>query len=207
MVNLYDMEKKYDYVIVGAGIYGATMAYLIRNTYPSKEVLIIDKNDYVGGMCYDEWQDGILVQKHGAHIFHTSNQEVWDFVNKFGKWDQFCNCVKAKASDGKLYSLPFNMNTFYEIFKTETPEEAQKIIEKEIKKYGVKEPKNLEEQAISMVGKTIYEKLIKGYTEKQWKCKATELDPSIIKRLPLRYFYDNDYYNCLYEALPEEVLL
>lgn len=193
----------YDFIIVGAGIYGASMAYLITNKLsPDAKVLIIDKKQKVGGMCADRQENNILVQECGVHVFHTSNKDVWDFVNKFDSWTRYTHCVKAKDSRGRIFSLPFNMNTFYQLWG-EDIEGVKSIIEKDIQAWGVDSPKNLEEQALSSVGKTIYDTFIKEYTEKQWKCKCTELDASIIKRIPIRYTFNDDYFNDTYEAMPD----
>lgn len=191
----------YDYLIVGAGLYGATFARIAAER--GKTCLVIDKRSNVAGNCFDYVQDGIHVHAHGAHIFHTSNKKVWDFVNSFCEFKQFQNNVKAK-SYGKLYSLPFNMNTFYQLFGVTSPCEAKNIIEREIEKVKVDEPKNLEEQALNLVGTTVYEVLIKKYTEKQWGKSCKELSPDIIKRLPLRFTYDNNYFNDAYQGIPRD---
>jgi len=191
--------KKYDYLIVGAGLYGSTFAYFARQR--NKKCLVIDKRPQIGGNLYCENIEGINVHKYGAHIFHTSNKKVWDFVNSFVEFNRYTNSPIANYK-GKLYNLPFNMNTFYELWGTKTPEEAITKIEKQKKQYGVENPQNLEEQAISLVGKDIYEILIKGYTEKQWGRKCTELPAFIIKRLPIRYTFDNNYFNDTYQGIP-----
>lgn len=187
---------KYDYLIVGAGLFGATFARLATDA--GKSCLIIDKRNHIGGNCYTEKIEGINVHMYGAHIFHTSNQVVWDYVNKFADFNNYINSPKA-VSKGKLYSLPFNMNTFYELWKTKVPEHAKLIVESQ-KFHGT--PTNLEEQALSLVGKDIYETLIKEYTEKQWGRPATELPAFIIKRLPLRFTFDNNYFNDRYQGIP-----
>ena len=187
---------KYDYLIVGCGLFGTTIARLATDA--GKSCLIIDKRDHIAGNCYTEKVEGINVHKYGAHIFHTSNKVVWDYVNRFTEFNNFINSPKAFYQD-KLYSLPFNMNTFYELWGVTTPEEAERIINKQRFK-GT--PKNLEEQALSLVGEDIYYTLIKGYTEKQWGRKATELPSFIIKRLPLRYTFDNNYFNDRYQGIP-----
>ena len=187
---------KYDYLIVGCGLFGTTFARLATDA--GKSCLIIDKRDHIAGNCYTEKVEGINVHKYGAHIFHTSNKVVWDYVNRFTEFNNFINSPKAFYQD-KLYSLPFNMNTFYELWGVTTPEEAERIINKQRFK-GT--PKNLEEQALSLVGDDIYYTLIKGYTEKQWGRKATELPSFIIKRLPLRYTFNNNYFNDRYQGIP-----
>lgn len=190
----------YDYFIVGAGLYGATFARLMAEH--GKTCLVIDKREDVGGNCYDYVDNGIHVHAHGAHIFHTSNKNVWDFVNRFSEFRQFQNNVKAK-SFGKLYSLPFNMNTFNQLFNVITPTAAKLMIDDEIDLVKVDKPSNLEEQALNLVGTTVYQTLIKHYTEKQWGKDCKELPPTIIKRLPLRFTYDNNYFNDKYQGLPE----
>ena len=190
---------KYDYLIVGAGLYGAIVAYKAK--LADKRVLVIDKRFHVGGNVYCENIEGINVHKYGAHIFHTSNKEVWDFVNSFVNFNRYTNSPVAQYR-GKLYNLPFNMNTFYALWGTKTPEEAKKVIESQKKIYGTGSPQNLEEQAISLVGKDVYEVLIKEYTEKQWGRKCTELPASIIKRLPVRFTFDNNYFNDTYQGIP-----
>ena len=187
---------KYDYLIVGCGLFGTTFARLATDA--GKSCLIIDKRDHIAGNCYTEKVEGINVHKYGCHIFHTSNKVVWDFVNRFTEFNNFINSPKAFYKD-KLYSLPFNMNTFYELWGVTTPEYAERIIEKQRFK-GT--PKNLEEQALSLVGDDIYHTLIKGYTEKQWGRKATDLPSFIIKRLPLRFTFNNNYFNDKYQGIP-----
>lgn len=190
---------KYDYLIVGAGLYGAMFAY--RATRVGKRCLVIDKRSHIGGNLYCESIEGINVHKYGAHIFHTSNKQVWDFVNSITEFNRYTNSPIANYR-GMLYNLPFNMNTFYTLWGTKTPEEARSKIEQQCKEAGILDPRNLEEQAISLVGKDVYEILIKGYTEKQWGRKATELPAFIIKRLPVRFTFDNNYFNDKYQGIP-----
>ena len=197
---------KYDYLIVGAGLYGATFAY--RAKQKGKTCLVIDKRPHLGGSVYCENIEGINVHKYGAHIFHTSNRQVWEFVNSFVEFNRYTNSPIANYK-GRLYNLPFNMNTFYQIWGVTTPEEAKAKIEEqkadavaEMKAAGVSEPRNLEEQALILIGKDIYETLIKGYTEKQWGRKCTELPAFIIKRLPIRFVHDNNYFNDKYQGIP-----
>lgn len=192
---------KCDYLIVGCGLYGVTLARLLTNM--GYTVYIIDKRDHIGGNIYTERKENVDIHIYGPHIFHTNDEQVWKFVNKYCTFNNFV--LNPLAFDGdKLFHLPFNMNTFYEMFNVEYPHEAKEIIDLEIKKSGLsnKKPSNLEEQAIKMAGKTIYEKLIKYYTEKQWNKKCTELSPDIIKRLPLRFNYDNNYFNDKYQGIP-----
>ena len=186
----------YDYLIVGCGIFGTTFARLATDA--GKKCLIIDKREHIGGSAYTENKGGIHVHTYGPQEFHTSNQKVWDFVNQYAEFNNFVLSPKA-STGGKLFSLPFNMNTFYEMWGAEKPTEVKNIIESQRYK-GT--PKNLEEQALSMVGKDIYEALIKGYTEKQWGKKATDLPTFLIKRLPLRFIYDNNYFNDRYQGVP-----
>ena len=189
----------YDYLVVGSGLYGSIFAYEANKK--GKNVLVIEKREHIGGNIYTENRDGINVHKYGAHIFHTSNKEVWEYINQFAEFNRYTNSPVARYKD-ELYNMPFNMNTFNKLWGVVTPKEAKEKIEQEKKEAGITEPKNLEEQAISLVGKTIYEKLIKGYTEKQWGQKATELPSFIIKRLPVRFIYDNNYFNNLYQGIP-----
>ena len=191
--------RKYDYLVVGAGLYGATFAHEMKKT--GKKVLVIDKRPNIGGNVYTEDVEGIHVHKYGAHIFHTSNKAVWDFVNRFATFNRFTNSPVANYH-GELYSLPFNMYTFNKMWGVVTPDEAAAKIEEQRKAAGIKEPANLEEQAISLVGTDIYEKLVKGYTEKQWGRPCTELPSFIIKRLPVRLTFDNNYFNALYQGIP-----
>ena len=190
---------KYDYLIVGTGLFGSIFAYEANKK--GKRCLVIDKRAHIGGNIFTEEQHGINVHKYGAHIFHTSNQEVWDYINQFATFNRYTNSPVARYKD-ELYNLPFNMNTFNKLWGVVTPEEAQAKIEQEKQESGITEPKNLEEQAISLIGKTIYEKLVKGYTEKQWGQKATDLPSFIIKRLPVRFIYDNNYFNDIYQGIP-----
>lgn len=191
--------KRYDYLIVGAGLYGAVFAH--EATRRGKSCLVIDKRNHVGGNVYCENKDGINIHTYGAHIFHTSDDEIWKYVNNFVEFNRFTNSPIANYK-GELYNLPFNMNTFNKLWGVITPEEAKNKIEEQRKVLGEKEPENLEEQAISLVGTDIYEKLVKEYTEKQWGRKCTELPPFIIKRLPVRYTYDNNYFNDKYQGIP-----
>ena len=191
---------KYDYLIVGAGPFGAVFAHEAKER--GKRVLVIDKRSHTGGNMYCEKVEGINVHKYGAHIFHTSNKEVWDYVNQFCTFNNYINSPIANYKD-EIYNLPFNMNTFNKLWGVVTPQEAKEKIENQVKECNITEPKNFEEQAISLVGKDIYEKLIKGYTEKQWGRRCTELPAFIIKRLPVRYTYDNNYFNDKYQGIPE----
>ena len=189
----------YDYLIVGAGLFGSIFAYEANKK--GKKVLVIDKRNHIAGNIYSKNVDGINVHKYGAHIFHTSNKEVWDYINQFADFNRYTNSPVARYKD-ELYNLPFNMNTFNKIWGVVTPEEAKKKIEEEKKEANITNPQNLEEQAISLVGKTIYEKLIKGYTQKQWGKECKELPSFIIKRLPVRFIYDNNYFNDTYQGVP-----
>ena len=188
----------YDYLVVGAGLYGAIFAHEAKNA--GKKVLVIDKRSTVAGNIYTEEIEGIHVHKYGAHIFHTNNKKVWEYINQFAEFNRFTNSPVANYK-GELYSLPFNMYTFNKMWGVVTPEEAEKKINEQRKEI-VGEPKNLEEQAISLVGRDIYEKLIKGYTEKQWGRDCRELPSFIIKRLPVRLTFDNNYFNALYQGIP-----
>ena len=198
---------KYDFIIVGAGLAGAVMACEL--TKVGKHCLVIDKRPHIGGNIFTENIDGINVHKYGAHIFHTSDKRIWDYVNSFVEFNRYTNCPIAHAPDGKLYNLPFNMNTFYQMWGVKTPEEAQSKIDEQrkeavekMKAEGVTEPRNLEEQALTLIGQDIYEKLIKHYTEKQWGRKCTELPAFIIRRLPVRLTFDNNYFNDSYQGIP-----
>lgn len=198
---------KYDYLIVGAGLFGATFAHLARKR--GKRCLVIDKRPHAGGNIYCENIEGINVHKYGAHIFHTSDKEVWDFVNSIVPFNRYTNCPVAQAPDERLYNLPFNMNTFYQMWGVKTPAEAQAKLDEQrreaverMKAEGVTEPRNLEEQALTLIGRDIYEQLIKGYTEKQWGRKCTELPAFIIRRLPVRMTFDNNYFNDSYQGIP-----
>lgn len=190
---------EYDYLIVGAGLFGSVFAYKAKEL--DKKVLVIDQRNHIGGNCYTEKQSNIDVHKYGAHIFHTDNEEVWKFINQFGKFNNFINSPVAIVN-GVTYNLPFNMNTFSKIFNVSSPSQVQAIIDQERSIYKDL-PTNLEEQALRSVGKTIYELLIKNYTEKQWGKKCTELPLDIITRLPLRFTYDNNYFNDKYQGIPE----
>ncbi len=189
----------YDYLIVGAGLFGAVFAYEAKKR--GKKCLVIDKRNHVGGNIYCENIEGINVHKYGAHIFHTSDKMVWDYINQFAEFNNYVNSPVAIYKD-ELYNLPFNMNTFSKLWNIKTPAEAQKIIAEQIADLNLSEPKNLEEQALSLVGQDVYEKLIKGYTEKQWGRDCKDLPAFIIKRLPLRFTYDNNYFNDRYQGIP-----
>lgn len=189
----------YDYLIVGAGLFGSVFAYEAKKA--GKKVLVIDKREHIGGNIYTKEVEGIQVHQYGAHIFHTSNREVWDYVQQFAEFNRYTNSPVARYKN-ELYNLPFNMNTFSKMWNVKTPQEAKAEIDRQIKEAGITEPKNLEEQAISLVGKDVYEKLVKGYTEKQWGRRATELPAFIIKRLPVRFVYDNNYFNDKYQGIP-----
>ena len=200
------MDGRYDCLIVGAGLFGATFAYRVKQM--GKKCLVIDKRPHLGGNIYCENIEGINVHKYGAHIFHTSNKQVWEFVNSIVEFNRYTNSPIANYK-GKQYNLPFNMNTFYQMWGVLTPDEAKAKIEEQkaeavaaMKAAGVTEPRNLEEQALMLIGKDIYEALIKGYTEKQWGRKCTELPAFIIKRLPVRFIHDNNYFNDKYQGIP-----
>ena len=189
----------YDYLVVGSGLYGAVFAR--EAVKAGKKVLVIDKREHVGGNIYTEKMEGIQVHKYGAHIFHTNNKEVWEYLQDYAEFNRFTNSPVANYK-GELYSLPFNMYTFNKMWGVVTPAQAQAKIEEQKKQAGITEPKNLEEQAISLVGKDIFEKLVKGYTEKQWGRECKELPAFIIKRLPVRFTFDNNYFNALYQGIP-----
>ena len=189
----------YDYLIVGSGLFGSIFAYEANKR--GKSCLIIDKRSHIGGNIYTEQVEGIQVHKYGAHIYHTNSKDEWNYVNRFAEFNRYTNSPVARYKS-ELYNLPFNMNTFNKMWGVITPKEAKAKIEQQIKEAGIIEPKNLEEQAISLVGRDIYEKLIKGYTEKQWGRKAKELPSFIIKRLPVRFTYDNNYFNAKYQGIP-----
>ena len=200
-------QKAYDYLIVGAGLFGATFAYFAHKN--GKKCLVIDKRPHLGGNVYCENIEGINVHKYGAHIFHTSSKKVWDFVNSIVPFNRYTNSPVANYK-GKLYNLPFNMNTFYQMWGVTTPSEAMAKIEEQrrdaveaMAAQGVEEPRNLEEQALTLIGRDIYERLIKGYTEKQWGRKCTDLPAFIIKRLPVRLVFDNNYFNDSFQGIPE----
>lgn len=190
----------YDYLVVGAGMFGSVFARKAADA--GKKVLVIDRRDHIGGNCYTKAQAGIDVHWYGAHIFHTSNEEVWRFINQFGSFNNFVNAPVARYKN-ELYNLPFNMNTFHAMWGVKTPAEAEAKIREQRTASGITEPRNLEEQAIMLVGQDIYEKLIKGYTEKQWGRPCTELPAFIIQRLPVRFRYDNNYFNDRYQGIPE----
>lgn len=199
--------KTYDYLIVGAGLFGATFAHFAHRA--GRRCLVIDKRPHLGGNVYCADVDGIHVHQYGAHIFHTSDREVWNFVNRFATFNRYTNSPVASYG-GRLYNLPFNMNTFYQMWGVRTPAEAQRRIEEQradavsmLRREGVSEPRNLEEQALLLVGRDIYERLIKGYTEKQWGRPCTELPAFIIRRLPVRFVFDNNYFSDTYQGIPE----
>lgn len=189
----------YDYLIVGAGLFGATFAYEAKKA--GKKCLVIDRRSHIAGNIYTENVEGINVHKYGAHIFHTDSKKIWEYVNQFVDFNRYTNEPVAFYKN-ETYNMPFNMNTFSKMWGIKTPDEARQIIEEQIREANIKEPSNLEEQAISMVGRDIYEKLVKGYTEKQWGKPCSELPPSIIKRLPVRFVYDNNYFNDRYQGIP-----
>ncbi len=192
---------KYDYLIVGAGLFGAVFAHEAKKA--GKKCLVIDKRGHIGGNIYTEEIDGIQVHKYGAHIFHTSDKKIWEYINEFSDFNNYINSPVAVYGD-ELYNLPFNMNTFSKMWGIKTPIEAQKIIADQISELNIEEPKNLEEQALKLVGRDVYEKLIKGYTQKQWGRECKDLPSFIIKRLPLRFTYDNNYFNDRYQGIPVE---
>lgn len=189
----------YDYLIVGSGLFGSIFAYEAEKK--GKQCLVVEKRDHIGGNIYTKEVEGIQVHQYGAHIFHTSNREVWEYVQQFAEFNRYTNSPVANYK-GEIYNLPFNMNTFNKLWGVVTPAEAKAKIEEQAAAYRTEHPANLEEQALNLVGKDIYEKLIKGYTEKQWGHRATELPPEIIKRLPVRYIYDNNYFNDIYQGIP-----
>ncbi len=191
---------KYDYLIVGAGLFGAVFAHEAKQK--GKKVLVLEKRSHVAGNIYTEEVEKIQVHRYGAHIFHTSNQKVWDYVNRFAAFNRYTNSPMARYRD-EIYNLPFNMNTFHQMWGVTTPKEAREIIEEQIREAGIGEPENLEEQAIRLVGRDIYEKLVKGYTEKQWGRRAKDLPSFIIKRLPVRFVYDNNYFNDTWQGIPQ----
>lgn len=196
---LQGIIMKYDYLIVGSGLFGSVFAYEAKKR--GKTCLVIDKRSHIGGNIYTEKIEDINVHRYGAHIFHTSNKEVWEYMNRFAEFNNYINSPVAVYKD-ELYNLPFNMNTFSRMWGIRTPAEAKAIIEKQIADLHITEPKNLEEQALSLAGRDVYEKLVKGYTEKQWGRSCTELPAFIIKRLPLRFTYDNNYFNDRYQGIP-----
>ena len=191
--------KEYDYLVVGAGLFGSVFAYEANKR--GKKVLVIDKRGHIAGNIYTKEVAGINVHEYGAHIFHTSNKEIWQYIQQFAEFNRYTNSPIAIYKD-EVYNMPFNMNTFSRLWNIKTPKEAQEIIEKQRREAGISKPENLEEQAISLVGKDIYEKLVKGYTQKQWGRKCTDLPSFIIKRLPVRFTYDNNYFNDLYQGIP-----
>lgn len=191
--------KKYDFLIVGAGLFGAVFAREAKKA--GKKCLVIDKRSHIAGNIYTREIEGIQVHEYGAHIFHTSNKEVWEYVNTFAEFNRYTNSPVANYK-GEIYNMPFNMNTFNKLWGVVTPKEAREKIEAQKREYAVETPKNLEEQAISLVGPDVYTKLVKGYTEKQWGKRATELPAFIIKRLPVRFTYDNNYFNDNYQGIP-----
>ena len=190
---------RYDYLVVGAGLFGSVFAYEAKKR--GKKCLVIDKRSHVGGNIYCEDIEGIHVHKYGAHIFHTSNKAVWEYINQFAEFNHYVNSPVAVYKN-ELYNLPFNMNTFSKMWNIRTPQEAKDMIAKQIAELNISEPKNLEEQALSLAGRDVYEKLVKGYTEKQWGRDCTELPAFIIKRLPLRFTYDNNYFNDRFQGIP-----
>jgi UDP-galactopyranose mutase len=198
-IREYVKMKKYNYIIVGSGLFGSIFAYEAKKR--GRKCLIIDKRNHIGGNIYTKKIEGINVHEYGAHIFHTSNRVVWDYINSFAEFNRYTNSPVAIYKD-ELYNMPFNMNTFNKLWGVKTPTEAKNKIEEQLSESNIIEPKNLEEQAIKLIGKDIYEKLIKGYTEKQWGTKATELPAFIIKRLPVRFTYDNNYFNDKYQGVP-----
>lgn len=189
----------YDYLVVGAGLYGAVMAHELHKR--GKRCLVIDKRPHIAGNIYCEDIEGIHVHKYGAHIFHTSDKNIWDFMNQFAEFNNYINAPIAVYKD-ELYNLPFNMNTFNRMWGIRTPQEAKEMIERQVKETGITEPENLEEQGLSLVGKDVFEKLVKGYTEKQWGRDCKDLPAFIIKRLPVRFTYDNNYFNDRYQGIP-----
>ena len=190
---------KYDYLVVGAGLFGAVFAHEAKKA--GKTCLVIDRRNHIAGNIYTENVKGINVHKYGAHIFHTSNKEIWEYVNQFAEFNNYINSPVAVYKD-ELYNLPFNMNTFSKLWGIRTPDEAKAKIQEQIAQLDIQEPKNLEEQALSLAGRDVYEKLVKGYTEKQWGRPCTELPAFIIKRLPLRFIYDNNYFNDRFQGIP-----
>lgn len=194
------INMKYDYLVVGAGLFGATFAYEMKKV--GKKCLVIDKREHIAGNIFTKDINGINVHEYGAHIFHTSNKATWEYINQFAEFNHYINCPVAVYKD-ELYNLPFNMNTFSKMWGIKTPSEAKAQIAKQIEELNITEPANLEEQALSLVGTDIYEKLVKGYTEKQWGRSCTELPAFIIRRLPVRFTFDNNYFNDLYQGIPK----
>jgi len=195
------MKREYDLIIVGSGLYGATVAYIAKQK--GKRCLVLERRKDVGGNIRDEWMDGINVHLYGAHIFHTDEKIVWDFAKKFASFIPYIHTVIAK-NEGKLYHLPFNMNTFYDVFGTILPSDVQRVLESEHEREYYSFPRNLEEKAINLIGRTLYELLVKGYTEKQWGVRATDLSPDLISRLPVRWTYDNRYFSDTYQGVPQD---
>ena len=191
----------YDYLIVGAGLFGAVFAHEAKKH--GKSCLVVEKRNHIAGNIYCKNVDGIHVHQYGAHIFHTSDRKIWDYINQFSEFNNYINSPVAIYKD-ELYNLPFNMNTFSKMWNIQTPAQAKAKIAEQIADLGITEPKNLEEQALSLVGTDVYEKLIKGYTEKQWGRSCRELPSFIIRRLPLRFTYDNNYFNSRYQGIPVE---
>lgn len=194
------MKMHYDYLIVGAGLFGSVFAHEMKKK--GKSCYVIDKRDHIGGNIYTEKRLGISVHRYGAHIFHTSNKDIWDYMGQFAEFNHYINSPVAVYRD-ELYNLPFNMNTFSKLWNIKTPKEAKEKIEEQIAELSIEEPKNLEEQALSLVGRDVYEKLVKGYTEKQWGRECRELPAFLIRRLPLRFTYDNNYFNDPYQGIPK----
>lgn len=194
------MKMHYDYLIVGAGLFGSVFAHEMKKK--GKSCYVIDKRDHIGGNIYTEKRLGISVHRYGAHIFHTSNKDIWDYLGQFAEFNHYINSPVAVYRD-ELYNLPFNMNTFSKLWNIKTPKEAKEKIEEQIAELSIEEPKNLEEQALSLVGRDVYEKLVKGYTEKQWGRECRELPAFLIRRLPLRFTYDNNYFNDPYQGIPK----
>jgi UDP-galactopyranose mutase len=194
-----EQKFEYDYLIAGAGLYGAVFAYVLNQR--GKRCLVIDKRKHIGGNIYCEKIEGINVHKYGPHIFHTDSKKIWDFVNSFVEFNRFTYSPIA-CYKGNFYNLPFNMNTFYQLWKTDKPHQAKKIIDEQVQMYGTKNPENLEEQALSLIGYDLYQRLVKGYTEKQWGMDAKDVPAFIIKRIPLRFTFDNNYYDDPYQGIP-----
>lgn len=193
------MEQHFDYLVVGAGLFGSVFSREMKNN--GKSCLVIDRREHIAGNIYTSFKRGIHVHEYGAHIFHTSNREVWEYVNEFAEFNHFVNSPMAIYQD-KIYNLPFNMNTFSRLWEVKTPREAKEVIQRQIAELSIEEPRNLEEQALSLAGRDVYEKLIKGYTEKQWGRPCTELPAFIIRRVPLRFTYDNNYFTDRYQGIP-----
>ena len=194
------MNNHFDYLIVGAGLFGAVFSHEMNKR--GKSCLVIDRREHIAGNIYTSLKRGIHVHEYGAHIFHTSNLRVWEYINQFAQFNHFVNSPMAVYKD-EIYNLPFNMNTFSRLWGIKTPDEARAVIREQIKDLSIEEPRNLEEQALSLAGRDVYEKLVKGYTEKQWGRDCRELPAFIIKRLPLRFTYDNNYFTDRYQGIPE----